>query len=70
MCNPVTTIITKFQTQQRLADAIGVRQSTVAAWKKAKFIPSRQQPRILDAARKKGIPITPSDFFAETVAAE
>lgn len=70
MCNPVTTIITKFQTQQRLADAIGVRQSTVAAWKKSKLIPSRQQRRILEVAREQGIAITPGDFFPEPIAAE
>ena len=68
MGNPVAGIIAKFQTQQGLADAIGVRQSTVAAWKKAGLIPSRQIARILDEARKRDIELRPDDFFADAMA--
>lgn len=61
-------IIRKFGTQTTLAQAIGVQQSAVAAWKKRGFIPSRQQGRILDAARRTGIDLTPDDFFADHAA--
>jgi DNA-binding transcriptional regulator YiaG len=61
-------IIEKFGTQSALADALGIRQSAVAAWKKRGFIPARQQEEILRIARRRGINIGPKDFFSEAAA--
>ncbi|WP_353861442.1 carph-isopro domain-containing protein [Azospirillum formosense] len=58
-------IIGRFGTQTALADAIGVRQSAVAAWKRRGIIPARQQLRILEVARERGIPLEPADFFED-----
>ncbi len=46
-----------------LAEAIGVGQPAVAAWKKRGYIPAKKQQDILRAARLHGIPLSPSDFF-------
>ncbi|OYD82521.1 Cro/CI family transcriptional regulator [Azospirillum brasilense] len=64
MITQADVIIQKFGTQTALAEAVGVRQSAVAAWKKRGFIPARQQPAVLAAARNRGIKLTPNDFFA------
>lgn len=56
-------IISKFGTQGALASAIKIQQSAVAAWKKRGFIPTRQQQRIMDAAKRLEIPLTAEDFF-------
>lgn len=56
-------IIAKFGTQDALADALGVHQSAISAWKKRGFIPARQQQKVLDAAGKKGISLSADDFF-------
>lgn len=56
-------IIEKFGTQVALAEAIGVKQPAVAAWKKAGTIPAHQWPAILEAARGRGIALEPNDFF-------
>lgn len=56
-------IIEKFGTQVALAEAIGVKQPAVAGWKKDGLIPAHQWPKILEAARERGIEIQPADFF-------
>lgn len=56
-------IISKFPTQQALAAAIGVTQSTVAMWNARGFIPVRQQQAVLDAAEKLKVNLSPADFF-------
>lgn len=56
-------IISKFGTQTALADAIKVRQSAVAAWKKRGLIPAHQHPRILEAAAVNGVDLEMADFF-------
>lgn len=63
MTTQADRVISKFQTQQRLANAIGVGQSVIAAWKKRGFVPARQQPRVLEAAKVHGIDLKPDDFF-------
>jgi hypothetical protein len=68
MSTQADRIIAKFGTQQGLADAIKVRQSTVAAWKKRGFIPMRQAGPILDAAKASGVELAPEDFFETKVA--
>lgn len=56
-------IIAKFRTQERLALSLGCSQSVVAGWKKRGFIPARRQPQVLEAAKREGIDLSPSDFF-------
>lgn len=69
----IDAIAKKFGSQDALAKAIGASQSTVAHWKRRGVIPARQQIKILNAARDKGITLEPAEFFivapAETRAA-
>lgn len=66
----VEAIIKKFGTQERLAQALGCRQTVIAGWKRRGVVPARQQMRVLEAAQELGIDLTPNDFFsAEPVAA-
>lgn len=62
-------IIGKFGTQERLAGALGCRQSVIAGWKKRGFVPAQQQPKVLEAAAKMEIPLEPADFFPATTGA-
>lgn len=61
----VDAIAEKFGGQTRLAEAIDLDQSTVNKWKTRSdnVIPARQQKKILEAARERGIKIEPADFF-------
>lgn len=64
--NIVDSIVKKFGTQAALAEAIGIDQSTIAHWKReGREIPTRQQKRILEVARERGIDIQPGDFFGD-----
>lgn len=56
-------IISKFRTQERLADALGCRQNVISGWKRRGFVPAKQQSRVLEAARRLSIKLTPQDFF-------
>ena len=56
-------IISKFGTQEKLAAALGCRQSVIAGWKKRGFVPAPRQPEVLRAARTNGIDLDPDDFF-------
>lgn len=56
-------VISKFATQEQLADALGCRQSVIAGWKRRGFIPAQQQSRVLNAATVLGVELSPSDFF-------
>lgn len=58
------TIISKFGTQEALANALGCRQSVIAGWKRRGFVPAQQQGRVLEAAKREGVSLTPDDFFA------
>jgi hypothetical protein len=60
-------IISKFGTQQRLADALGCGQSVIAGWKKRGVVPVRQHLAVMDAAKKLDISLKPIDFFAGPV---
>jgi len=64
MTTQAERIISKFETQDALADAVGVHQSAVAMWKKRGFIPARQQQAVLMAAANLGVPLKPEDFFS------
>lgn len=56
-------VIAKFGTQEKLAAALGCRQSVIAGWKRRGFVPAQQQPKVLAAARGLGLDLTPDDFF-------
>ena len=58
-------IISKFPTQEALAKAIGVHQSTVAMWKARGFVPVRQQEAVLAAAKALKVKLKPVDFFGD-----
>ena len=62
-------VIGKFGTQERLAEALGCRQSVIAGWKKRGFVPAQQQERVLEAAKKNNIDLRPDDFFDSESAA-
>lgn len=57
------SIIAKFGTQQKLAEALGIRQSNVSYWSKAGTIPSRWHTKIIERAGVLGIQISASDFL-------
>lgn len=59
----VARIIEKFGGPTKLGAEIERDQSTISHWKRKGIIPAREQPRILDAARRMGIDLTPNDFF-------
>lgn len=62
-------IIRKFGTQERLAAALGCRQSVIAGWKKRGFVPAQQQAKVLEAAQREGVELCPADFFGDQAAA-
>jgi hypothetical protein len=69
MSNPVESLIRKFGTQEALGRAAGVRQSSVADWKRRGYIPAPRQRDILKNAPAFGVVVTPNDFFAPTTEA-
>lgn len=56
-------------TQEKLAEAMGCRQSVIAGWKRRGFVPAQQQGNVLTAAKSLGIDLTPEDFFMTKAAA-
>lgn len=66
----IAGIVGKFGSQVRLASEIDVSQSTIAHWIKRGVIPSRQQWKILGAARRLNIDLTPDDFFPNNLEGE
>jgi hypothetical protein len=50
-------------TQERLGEAMGVRQNVISGWKRRGFIPAPQQSRVLQAAANLQVTLAPSDFF-------
>lgn len=60
----VERISAKFGGQKRLADSIGLHYSAVSQMKRRRgLIPVKHHQAIIDAARQRGIEITPNDFF-------
>ena len=58
-------IAAKFGGQVPMAEAIGITQSTIAQWNRRSggIVPARHQQKILDAAKERGLDVTPADFF-------
>ena len=64
--NTAEPIIAKFGGLSAMAAALGHRNpSTVQGWKERGIIPARQQPLVLQAARRLGIDLSPADFIQE-----
>lgn len=68
--NPAQKIIEKCGGHAKVAEMIGVHVSRVHRWTYPKdrggtdgLIPTQQQQALLEAARSRGIALTPSDFF-------
>lgn len=61
--NVAKHVIGKFPSAGALAKALGLPATTVHSWKVRGVIPARQQPAVLEVARKSGIDLTPDDFF-------
>lgn len=60
--NRVTSLVAKFGSQSALASAIGIRQSTVQYWSTSGKIPAKWHQQIMDAGKKIGLHVLPSDF--------
>lgn len=59
-------IIGVFGGLTKLANALGHKNvTTVQGWKARGFVPARQQPLVLEAARKAGVLLAPEDFFED-----
>jgi hypothetical protein len=56
-------IISRFGGQSALAKAIGTSQGTIWGWKVRGFVPVRAQQRVMDAAARLGLDLSPDDFF-------
>ena len=70
MPNPASRIIEKCGGPKPTAEMVGVSISRVHRWTYSKerggtggIVPSGHQQRLLDEARKRGIPLEPADFF-------
>jgi len=57
------SIISKFGTQQKLAEALDIRQSNVSYWAKVGTVPAKWHSRLLTLAQERGIQLSPADFL-------
>lgn len=60
----VEDIITRFGSQQRVAELLGIWQTAVSGWLRRGAIPAKRQEQLLTIAQREGITLTPADFFA------
>lgn len=72
MDTPARTVIDKFGGHQAVAEALNLDVSRVYRWTYPRerggtggHIPAKQQVALLDAARARGIDLSPGDFFGE-----
>ncbi len=63
--NTVEQIISRFGSQQRVAELLGIWQTAVSGWVRRGAIPSRRQEQLLRIAQREGVTLSPADFFAE-----
>lgn len=70
MSNPAEIIISKFGGAPALAEILDVDPSRVYRWAYPRerggtdgHIPSKRQSKILEEAKKRGIKVSPADFF-------
>ena len=62
----VEQVISRFGSQQRVAELLGIWQTAVSGWVRRGAIPSRRQQQLLTIAERQGIRLSPADFFAGT----
>ena len=60
--NPAQHIISRFGGQTALAEELHTKQSTVQYWAKTGTIPAKWHGSLIDAAVRRGIPISKKDF--------
>ncbi len=61
----VEQIISRFGSQQRVAELLGIWQTAVSGWVRRGAIPTRRQEQLLRIAQREGVTLAPADFFAE-----
>ncbi|MEH6676164.1 hypothetical protein [Phenylobacterium sp.] len=63
--NVIDHLTRRFGNQTRLAEAAGVRQSSIAGRKKTNSLSHDQMRRILREGPRMGVAVAPADFFPE-----
>jgi crotonyl-CoA carboxylase/reductase len=61
----VEQVISRFGSQQRVAELLGIWQTAVSGWVRRGAIPTRRQEQLLRIAQREGVTLAPADFFAE-----
>ncbi len=59
----VEDVISRFGSQQRVAELLGIWQTAVSGWVRRGAIPARRQEQLLTIAQREGIKLQPEDFF-------
>ncbi|MDH3659792.1 MAG: crotonyl-CoA carboxylase/reductase, partial [Alphaproteobacteria bacterium] len=60
----VEDVISRFGSQQRVAELLGIWQTAVSGWVRRGAIPARRQEQLLTIAQREGVKLKPEDFFA------
>ena len=60
----VEDVISRFGSQQRVAELLGIWQTAVSGWVRRGAIPARRQEQLLTIAQREGVKLNPEDFFA------
>ena len=60
----VEEVISRFGSQQRVAELLGIWQTAVSGWVRRGAIPAKRQQELLTIAQREGVTLTPEDFFA------
>jgi crotonyl-CoA carboxylase/reductase len=60
----VESVISRFGSQQRVAELLGIWQTAVSGWVRRGAIPAKRQEQLLTIAQREGIRLAPEDFFA------
>lgn len=60
----VEEVISRFGSQQRVAELLGIWQTAVSGWVRRGAIPAKRQQELLTIAQQEGVTLTPEDFFA------
>ena len=61
--NTVEEVISRFGSQQRVAELLGIWQTAVSGWVRRGAIPARRQEQLLTIAQQEGVKLTPEDPF-------
>jgi crotonyl-CoA carboxylase/reductase len=62
----VEQVISRFGSQQRVAELLGIWQTAVSGWVRRGAIPTKRQEQLLRIAQREGVTLSPADFFAES----